>query len=356
MPFDARHFPNLPPRHDPRLSGRRRVGLWLLSVCFMVWVMVILGGVTRLTGSGLSIMEWAPLSGVLPPLSEAEWQRLFALYQTIPQYQLLHDGFGLDGFKQIFWLEWTHRLWGRLIGVAVLGPLAWFAWQRMITLGLALRLLGLVALGAVQGAIGWFMVASGFFPDSVAVSAVRLTVHLGFALLLLALLLWLALTELQARRAIVPRWMRVCALVWAGLVALTILAGGLVAGNHAGLAYNTFPLMDGALVPAAYGALTPFWHNLTANIAAVQFDHRLLATLSGAAAIVMAGLFWRIVALRPVVIALTAAICVQYTLGVATLLLAVPVGLAASHQAVAVLVLGAAIWLVYATQTEIKDR
>ncbi len=160
------------------VSDRRLVAGWLFAVCAMLWVMIVLGGATRLTGSGLSIMEWAPLSGVLPPWSDAEWTRLFALYQQIPQYKLINDGFGLEGFKHIFWLEWTHRLWGRLIGVAFLVPLVVFGVRGAIRRGLWLRLAGFFVLGGLQGAVGWFMVASGFAADSTAVSAYRLVAHL----------------------------------------------------------------------------------------------------------------------------------------------------------------------------------
>ncbi|EQD53665.1 cytochrome c oxidase assembly protein, partial [mine drainage metagenome] len=160
--------------------------------------MVVLGGATRLSGAGLSIMEWAPISGALPPLSEAEWRRLFALYQQIPQYRLLHEGMGLDGFRHLFWLEWLHRLWGRLLGVAFLLPLLGFWLSGRLRPALRARLALIFALGAMQGAVGWFMVASGFFPDSIAVAAPRLVIHLGLALLLYAVIFWTALSEFMA--------------------------------------------------------------------------------------------------------------------------------------------------------------
>ena len=246
----------------------------------MILVMVSLGGATRLTGSGLSIMEWAPILGSLPPVSDAEWQRLFGLYQQIPQYHLVNDGFGIEGFKSIFWLEWIHRFWGRMMGLALALPLVVF-WARGMLSGRLLRRLGLLlVLGGLQGGVGWFMVASGFEADRTAVSPYRLVMHLALALTLYGCVLWTAM-GLGARRAVTSSsWLRPASVGLVGLVALTILAGGFVAGLKAGLTYNSFPLMDGALVPAGYAALRPVWLNLFENVAAVQFDHRLLATLT----------------------------------------------------------------------------
>jgi cytochrome c oxidase assembly protein subunit 15 len=346
MPFDTLDFPGGGP--NPATS-RRLVALWLFGVCAMVWVMVVLGGATRLTGSGLSIMEWAPIMGALPPWSEAEWQRLFALYQQIPQYSLLHDGFGLDGFKHIFWLEWTHRLWGRLIGLAFLVPFIAFAVTGRIERRLYPRLALLFVLGGLQGAVGWFMVASGFFPDTTAVSPYRLVIHLALALALYAALLWTGLSVL--RRPAMPagavRWLARALLA---TVAVTIVAGGFVAGTHAGLDYNTFPLMAGQVVPDGYLTLSPAWRNLFENVAAVQFDHRLLATLTAALALATIAAGWRNAPLRPRLALLAAAVAAQYALGVATLLGAVPIGLATLHQATSVLVLTAALLLVHATR------
>ena len=336
MPFDALS-PEARQQRDLRL-----VAGWLFALCGMILVMVALGGATRLTGSGLSIMEWAPLRGTLPPLSEAEWNRLYALYQQIPQYELVNKGFGLAGFKQIFWLEFLHRLWGRLIGLAFIVPLAVLWWRGAVPRSLVPRLLGLFVLGGMQGAVGWFMVASGFFPDSTAVSPYRLVVHLALALALYAAILWTALGLVRAAPAAVPAGARWLVRATAMVVALTILAGGFVAGLKAGLDYNTFPLMAGRLVPEGYAQMQPFALNLVENIAAVQFNHRLLATLTLvlAAASLLAG--WRSAA-RPVLLGLAAAVGVQYGLGVATLLYVVPAGLGTLHQAVAVLVLTAAL-------------
>jgi heme a synthase len=328
------------------------VAQWLFAVAGMVLAMTVLGGVTRLTGSGLSIMEWAPIRGVLPPVHDAEWQRLFDLYRQIPQYALVNQGLDLTGFRQIFWLEWIHRLWGRLIGLAFLGPLIWF-WatgrlERRLRPWLALLFL----LGALQGLIGWIMVASGFLPDSTAVSPYRLVAHLALALLLYSALVWTGMSVLQptpARLANTTR-LRALALASCGAVALTIVTGGFVAGTHAGFDYNTFPLMDGRLVPAGYAQLQPILRNLTENVPAVQFDHRLLATVTAitAAATVAAGLAAPVPrGVRIVVMGLGISVGVQYILGVATLLLVVPVWLASAHQANAMLALTATLVLLY---------
>ncbi len=366
MPFDDRSFPSIEAALDRR--RRHRVAAWLFVVSFMIWGMVVLGGATRLTGSGLSIMEWAPLSGALPPLSHAEWERLFALYKQIPQYALLHPGMDLAGFRGIFWLEWTHRAWGRLMNVVFLIPLVWFAVTGAIRRPLILRLVGLYALGALQGAVGWFMVASGFEAASTAVSPYRLVLHLCLALTLFAGMLWTAFGVLEPVAPSIPRGRHLRRLAGAAAtcVALAIVAGGFTAGTHAGLVYDSFPLMDGRLFPAGYADLHPFLRNLTENVIAVQFDHRLLATLAAVLtlATVACGLLLpanrarlprarlpeaRLPEARlpePARIALVcmgALVLTQYGLGVATLLSHVEVPLAAAHQANAVLLLAAAL-------------
>jgi cytochrome c oxidase assembly protein subunit 15 len=356
MPFDVRDFPGAPP--EDRAAGhrnRRVVAVWLFVVGFMVLVMVVLGGVTRLTGSGLSIMEWAPFAGALPPMNQADWEHLFHLYQQIPQYALVHEGFGLAGFKQIFWLEWTHRLWGRLIGLAFLGPLIWVWATGRIERRLRPRLVLLFILGGLQGAVGWFMVASGFAPDATSVSPYRLVIHLALALVLYVALIWTGLTVLRPtpRGPAASRPLHRLAWLCCGSIALTMLAGGFVAGTHAGFSYNTFPLMDDRLVPADYATLQPFWRNLTENIAAVQFDHRLLATLTliATAGTLVVGFANRPAgAPRLALLALGGCVLLQYLLGVATLLLVVPIPLAAMHQAVATLLLTAAIVLLHITR------
>ena len=350
MPFDA-HAPYLSTTAAP--DGRSRaVATWLLAVAAMVWVMVALGGATRLTGSGLSIMEWAPFRGTLPPLNDAEWNRLYDLYRTIPQYELVNRGFGLEGFKGIFWLEWSHRVWGRLIGLVYAAGLAWFWLRGAIPRGYGRRLLLLLALGGLQGAVGWFMVASGFEADRTAVSPWRLVIHLGLALFLFGALLWTALSLLHPRRDAPAEAapLRPLAYAAAGLVVLAMLAGGFVAGIRAGLDYNTFPLMGGRLVPEGYGALSPFARNLVENVAAVQFNHRLLATLAGLVSLVLAGLALRRLPVgwaRRAAIGFAGVVMLQYGLGVATLLNVVPAWLGTLHQTVAVGVLAGALVLLH---------
>ena len=347
MPFDDRTFPS--PAGEA-LRDRRLLAGWLFTLCGMILVMIVLGGATRLTGSGLSIMEWAPLTGALPPLSDAEWLRLYHLYQQIPQYELVNHGFGLAGFKQIFWLEWVHRLWGRLIGLAFIVPLVWLSWRRAVPWSMVPRLLLLFALGGLQGAVGWFMVASGFFPDSTAVAPARLVIHLALALVLYAALLWTGLGVLRPIAAGGnPAGLRRLAQALAVLVPLTMLAGAWVAGLHAGFTYNTFPLMDGRLVPEAYAALSPFLRNFAENIATVQFNHRLLATLTGltAAAAVGMGVTLARGRVRAAALALGGVVGLQYLLGVLTLLWVVPVPIAIAHQAVAVLALTATLVLLH---------
>ncbi len=356
MPFDVRDFPGAPP--EDRAAGRRSrrlVAIWLFGVAGMVLAMIVLGGVTRLTGSGLSIMEWAPFAGALPPMSDAEWRRLYHLYQQIPQYVLVNDGLGLGGFKQIFWLEWTHRLWGRLIGLAFIAPLIWFWATGRIERRLRPRLTVLFILGGLQGAVGWFMVASGFAPAATAVSPYRLVIHLALALILYAAILWTGLTVLRPAPPHPPAARLLHWLAWSccACVALTMLSGGFVAGTHAGLDYNTFPLMDGRLVPRGYATLEPFVRNLTDNIAAVQFDHRVLATLTIIA--VVATLVVGFAAGPPrttqyALLLVTGAALGQYLLGIATLLLVVPIALAILHQTVAALLLTAAIVLLYTSR------
>ncbi|MGE4048904.1 MAG: COX15/CtaA family protein [Acetobacteraceae bacterium] len=354
MPFDIGDFSGASSsdRAASRRS-RRAVAGWLFVLAAMILVMIGLGGATRLTGSGLSIMEWAPLSGALPPLSDAEWHRLFNLYQQIPQYALINQGFSLEDFKGIFWLEWIHRQWGRLLGLAFAGPLIWFWVTGRIERRLIPRLILVLALGGLQGAVGWFMVASGFFPDATTVSPYRLVVHLSLALILYSVILWTALSTLHPRVAAASgdtRLLRICAMIMTVLIASTIAAGGFVAGTRAGLTYNTFPLMDGTLVPDGYFGPLPFLRNLAENVAAVQFNHRLLAsaTLLGTIITLIVGLRHPAsVVQRVPLIGLVLAVGLQYALGVTTLLLVVPVGFGTAHQVCAVLALTSALVLLH---------
>jgi cytochrome c oxidase assembly protein subunit 15 len=352
MPFDVRDFPAAPPE-DKAASRRNRqlVAAWLFSVSAMLVVMIALGGATRLSGSGLSIMEWAPLSGIAPPWSEAEWQRLFALYKTIPQFSLRNPDMDLAGFRGIFWLEWVHRFWGRLLGVAFLGPLVWFWATNRIEHRLRPRLVTIFLLGGLQGAVGWFMVASGFFSNATTVSPYRLVIHLALAIALYGAVFWTGLRTAQpVGVAHAPR-LRLLAIGVTVLVVTTMLAGGFVAGTRAGLDYNTFPLMDGQWLPAGYARMDPFWRNLTENIATIQFNHRLLASLTLLAALLAAVLGGRLPSAHrarlPLRLLGVLAVA-QYALGIATLLLVVPTDLGTMHQGMAVLVFTAALASVHA--------
>ena len=327
-------------------AHNRAVAAWLLVCCALVFAMVVVGGVTRLTHSGLSIVEWQPIVGTLPPLDEAAWLEVFGKYKQTPEYRLVNPGMNLEGFKGIFWWEYVHRLLGRLIGAAFLLPLLWFALRGRIARALAWKFAAIFGLGALQGALGWYMVQSGLV-DNPRVSQFRLTAHLGIAFLIYAAMLWIAFDLLFARAGPVSRRLRGFALALAVLVFVMVLSGGLVAGTRAGLAYNTFPLMNGRFVPPEIFSLDPWYLNFFSNMATVQFDHRLIAWLLA----FLVPWFWlrvrREAAPRRVKLAadlLLGALTLQIALGIATLLLAVPVPLAAAHQAGALLVFSAALF------------
>ena len=331
------------------------VAAWLFVCCALVFAMVVVGGVTRLTHSGLSITEWQPIVGTLPPLSDAQWQEAFAKYQRTPEYQQVNKGMALAEFKGIFWWEYFHRLLGRAIGVVFLLPLLWFAARRRIPRDYAWKLAGIFVLGGLQGAMGWYMVQSGLVDDP-RVSQFRLTAHLGLAFVIFAAMLWVGLSLAYPKRAVLdsPPQQRVrrFAVATVALVFVMVLTGGFVAGIRAGFAYNTFPLMNGAIVPPEIFMLEPWWKNFFWNMATVQFDHRLVAW---ALAFLVPALWWKLrtTAGLPsrarsggnLLLALLAA---QTALGIATLLLVVPLPLAAAHQAGAVLVFAAALNVAHA--------
>lgn len=294
--------------------------IWLYACCFMVFAMAVIGAVTRLTESGLSITEWKPVMGALPPLNEAAWEKEFALYQQSPEFAQKHHWMELADFKKIYFWEWLHRLWGRSIGIVYALPLLWFAVRRQIPAGYGWKLAGLLALGGLQGVVGWWMVKSGLI-DRPSVSHFRLATHLGLALLLFGLLYWIAL---DLKRQYVPRRQPLSWLALA-LLAVTIIWGAFVAGLDAGLIYNTWPLMNGSFLPPE--ALQDFLH----QHAWVQFTHRWLA--------VAAGLMVLHVAAKGRDIALGGMVLVQIGLGIATLLTQVMLPLAALHQAGAIILL-----------------
>jgi cytochrome c oxidase assembly protein subunit 15 len=330
-------------------SPRRAIAIWLFVVCALVFAMVVLGGVTRLTRSGLSIVEWQPLLGALPPLTHADWLALFEKYKLTPEYQKVNVGMDLAGFQGIFWLEYFHRLLGRLIGLAFALPFIYFLVRGRIGRALAPKLWLLFALGAAQGLLGWLMVASGLV-DIPRVSPYRLTAHLGLAILIYAATLWVALGLLASKpQAAQPlAGLRRFGLAVTGLIFFMILTGGFVAGTHAGFAFNDWPYMHGRLVPEGLYALDPWWVNLFENIATVQFNHRLVAYLL----CLVIPAYWfvarrhRLAArTRTLLHLLLAMLALQIALGVTTLLYVVPVPLAAAHQAGALLLLTIALLL-----------
>jgi cytochrome c oxidase assembly protein subunit 15 len=326
--------------------ARRQVAAWLFACAAMVAAMVVVGGVTRLTHSGLSIVEWKPLVGTIPPLSEADWLALFEKYKLTPEYRIVNTTMTLEGFQHIFWWEYFHRLLGRLIGVVFFLPFAWFAVKRLVSRPLVLRLSGIFVLGGLQGAMGWYMVASGLVNEP-RVSPYRLAAHLGLAFAILALILWVAIDLLPAARSAPParRFGRL-ALALAGLVFVMVLSGAFVAGAHAGFQFNTWPLMGSRLIPEGLFAMQPWWRNAFEHVPLVQLDHRLLAYVIAGSVV---ALWWqarRAAAPRVRLAghALLGAVGLQLVLGISTLLLVVPVWLAALHQAGAIVLFSASVW------------
>ena len=331
------------------------VRVWLFAVAALVFVMVSVGGATRLTGSGLSITEWRPIMGVVPPLSDAAWQEALEKYRQIPQYRQVNKGMSLEAFKRIFWWEWTHRFLARFVGVAFLLPFLYFLATGRIARALVPRLAGLFALGGLQGAIGWYMVASGL-AGRTDVSQYRLALHLSLAVVIFAGLLWTALSlgPREARRQAVPPFYRRGAAWIVGLVFLQIVAGAFVAGLKAGNDYNTWPLMDGRFIPQGLGVMSPWWANLFENATTVQFNHRMLAYVLTAVALwhvwsVLSRTDDRLV--RASGLAVGGAVLAQVALGIWTLLAQVPLSLGLAHQAGAVTVFGLALWHLHTLRT-----
>jgi cytochrome c oxidase assembly protein subunit 15 len=327
----------------------RAVKWWLMTIAALIAIMVLVGGATRLTESGLSIVEWKPLTGTLPPLTQEQWTQAFEGYKTIPQYRELNAGMSLDEFKTIFWWEWSHRLLGRVIGVAYLVPFLYFLWRGALSTDLRRRLWIIFGLGALQGAVGWWMVASGL-TQRVEVSQLRLATHLVLALLIYAAIVW-TLRRLGPRRpSVASSRLKITSVALLVLTFVQLYLGALVAGLRAGRVYNTWPDIDGALIPSMARLLfeEPWWRNLFENTLTVQFEHRMvaytlfvLAVLHAADALrsragtaVSNGALW-----------LAAAITLQAVLGILTLLHQVPILLALTHQAVAIVVLTLAVLL-----------
>lgn len=335
---------------DRAQSATRAVAAWLFTCAAMVFAMAIIGAITRLTESGLSITEWKPITGVIPPLTEAQWLVEFDKYRASPEYQVLRRGMSLEEFKFIFFWEWFHRLWGRLIGLVFFIPFVWF-WatgrlsRRMVGRGLAL-----LALGGAQGFMGWYMVQSGLV-DRPDVSHYRLAAHLGLAFVIFAALIWVALDELKpaptAHAARGTAGLRRHLWLSLALVGVTVVWGAFVAGLNAGFAYNSWPLMNGYFAPPEMWNLTPVWLNLLENTAAVQFVHRWLAILTAVVVLaygyraLTAGLEPRV---KMLALALSAMILVQVAMGIATLLSFVWIPIAAAHQGGALVVIALIVW------------
>ena len=332
-------------------AQNRAVATWLLICCGLVFAMVVLGGVTRLTGSGLSMVDWRPLMGILPPIGDAEWQRVFEMYQQSPEFLKVNSDFGVNEFKSIFWLEYLHRLLGRTIGLVFFVPFVFFFARGYIQRREWPRYLLMFVLGGMQGLLGWYMVKSGLV-DVPHVSQYRLTAHLVAAFIIYAYMFWVAMSLLFPRSDNATRH------PWYGkmlalfiLVTVTVISGGFVAGLKAGKIYNTFPMMGDHWFPPGLMALEPIWRNFFDNMTTVQFDHRWLAITTFVLVVVSwykarkADLPARA---RPAVNALLHTAILQVALGITTLLLAVPVILGATHQAVAMLLFTVALYIVHA--------
>lgn len=332
---------------------QKPIAIWLLVCCATVFAMIVLGGVTRLTGSGLSMVQWEPIMGVLPPLSQNEWQETFRLYQQFPEFQLKNFNMSLDEFKSIFWFEYAHRLLGRSIGIIFFLPFMFFLTTKKINKALTPKLIAMFILGGLQGLMGWYMVKSGLVDDP-RVSQYRLTAHLFLAIIIYAYMFWVALSILFPKTdaydsGIDSKLARLSSII-TSIILITIISGGFVAGTHAGFAFNTFPLMNGQIIPDGIFSLTPVWRNFFENIITIQFDHRILATLL----FLIIPTFWfksRKLNLKPVtqmgIHILLAALIVQISLGISTLLLVVPVALGAAHQAGAVILLTASLFVTH---------
>ena len=322
-----------------QISHRKQVVGWLVVCGILVFCMIIVGGATRLTHSGLSIVEWEPIVGTIPPLNDTDWNQVFDEYKGSPEYQLINFGMSLDEFKVIFWWEYFHRLLGRLIGFVFFVPFLFFLLTRRLNAGLTGRLLGIFALGGLQGGMGWYMVASGLV-DEPNVSQYRLTAHLGIAFLIFGAITWTAMSVLYPSKtnlSVPVRSMYKTSVAVSATLFLMVLSGGFVAGLQAGLIYNTFPLMGNSFIPPNLFALTPFWTNFFDNMTTVQFDHRIIAYILA----IMIPIFWfklrrRDVSNRTKTLSnlLLGLLALQIVLGVTTLIYHVPTVLGVAHQAI----------------------
>jgi len=334
----------------------RGVGLWLLAIAALIALMVVVGGLTRLTESGLSITEWRPITGAIPPLSAADWEREFALYRETTQYQQINQGMDLASFKTIYLWEWGHRFLGRVLGFVFLIPFAYFLARRRIDGKLGIRLGVIFLLGAAQGALGWWMVQSGL-ADRVSVSQYRLAAHLGLAFLLFGYILWTAFEVLGVKRTSLPQLQRYRAYAFliAGLVFAQILLGAIVAGLDAGLAYSSWPTFGGWWIPPGLYDMAPWWLNHFENHALTHFQHRNIGYIIAALGIAQFVILKRAAPDKPVRMAaahVMAFTLVQVCLGIFTVVTSVALPLAALHQVFALALLGASLWLAYVLRVE----
>jgi cytochrome c oxidase assembly protein subunit 15 len=338
----------------------RSVRAWLIVVAALVICTLMVGGATRLTESGLSIVEWKPVTGTIPPLTDAEWSRQFEAYKTIPQYREMNRGMSLGEFKTIFWWEWGHRLLGRLIGAVFLLPFLWFLWRGFLSSELKRRLWIIFALGGLQGAVGWWMVSSGL-TGRVSVSQYRLAIHFMLALFIFSAIVW-TLRQLQVRPpSVAPLRVKIVGRILLALVFLQLYFGALVAGLRAGRVFNTWPQIDGAFIPTAERLFfeQPWWRNFFDNTLTVQFTHRMIAYTLVALAIVHV-----IDAIRsrtsPAVVTgalwIMAIMLVQVAVGILTLLNQVPIDLGLAHQAIAIVVLTLALFQIERLGRALPDR
>jgi cytochrome c oxidase assembly protein subunit 15 len=328
------------------------IASWLFLLCGMVFVMVIIGGLTRLTHSGLSMVDWRPLTGWLPPMSANEWQAVFNLYKGSPEFEKINYDMTVESFKSIFWLEFVHRLWGRIMGIVFLLPIIVFAMKGWITRHLWPRLLVIFLLAVFQGALGWYMVKSGLI-DNPDVSQYRLAAHFSAAVVIYGYMFWIALSLIETRQMPLRdfrSWLSIVAIFTSIWIFITMLSGGFVAGLDAGLVYNTFPLMDGHLVPEGLWSMSPGYINFFENITTVQFNHRILAEMT----LILVTSTWWIARKNnlPMVSArafdvLFGMVLVQVTLGVSTLMFVVPIALASLHQIGSLVLFTFALWAVH---------
>lgn len=331
----------------PSIKTNRRIAMWLFFVMLLVVAMIVLGGATRLTNSGLSITEWKPISGALPPLSHEQWLEEFEKYKQIPEFEAEHPDMTLKGFEFIYFMEWSHRQLGRFIGLVYGLPFLFLAITKRLPHRRFFRFFSILVLIGVQGAIGWWMVASGLGDGRVDVSQYRLATHLALAFIILGYLYWTWRDQVDgwpSRKAPRVLFKRVSVLFL--LIYLQIIVGAFVAGTHAGKTYNTWPLMDGGFVPSGYGVMTPFWRNLFENVAAIQFNHRLLAYVILAVSLWLYMSTYKVRRLKTQAIVLCLLVVWQAALGVWALLQAAPLGLSLMHQFSSILVFLAALWCV----------